>query len=128
MARLTSHPGRTLLLATTILSAGVALDACGTSGAVAQAREACVYVHRALRDYRASQEAALPSSQRAALASRAVATLLRGTPYAASATSIDGGWNPLMTTINEGERVPLRYLVASLTHLCAIADSPTPVL
>jgi uncharacterized protein YqgV (UPF0045/DUF77 family) len=53
---------------------------------------------------------------------------LKATPSAAAATSIDGTWNPLMTTINEAERVPIKDLVASLTRLCRVADSPTPYL
>ncbi|MGC8498363.1 MAG: hypothetical protein ACP5OV_02540 [Acidimicrobiales bacterium] len=127
MAGLTRLATRPLLLVA-ILGSGLGLSACGTSSAVGQARTACGYVGHALREYRQSQQVSTPSAARAALASRAVATLLEATPYAAAATSADGGWNPLMTTINEAERVPLRYLVASLTDLCAIADSPNPYL
>ncbi len=54
--------------------------------------------------------------------------LLKATPGAAAATSIDGSWNALMTTINEAERVPLNDLVPSLTRLCKVADSSTPYL
>ncbi len=54
--------------------------------------------------------------------------LLKATPAAADATSIDGSWNALMTTINESERVPLQNLVPSLTRLCKVADSSTPYL
>jgi hypothetical protein len=43
---------------------------------------------------------------------------LKATQPAADATSIDGSWNALMTTINESERVPLRNLVPALTRLC----------
>ena len=57
-----------------------------------------------------------------------MSALLKATPAAAAATSIDGSWNPLMTTINEAERVPLQDLVASLTRLCQVADSSTPYL
>lgn len=54
--------------------------------------------------------------------------LLKATPKAADATSIDGSWNALMTTINESERVPLKDLVPSLTRLCQVADSSSPYL
>ena len=47
---------------------------------------------------------------------------------AAAATSLDGSWNPLMTTINEAERVPIIHLEKSLTRLCKVADSSTPYL
>ncbi|NNN01695.1 MAG: hypothetical protein HKL86_07695 [Acidimicrobiaceae bacterium] len=54
--------------------------------------------------------------------------LLKATPAAAAATSADGSWNPLMTTINEAERVPLAQLVPALTRLCQVANSSTPYL
>jgi len=57
-----------------------------------------------------------------------MSTLLRATPAAAAATSLDGSWNPLMTTINEAERVPLKNLIPSLTRLCQVANSSTPYL
>ncbi len=70
----------------------------------------------------------LSSGQVSILNAKAVSELLKATPLAAAATSIDGTWNPLMTTINEAERVPLSNLVASLTRLCKVADSSTPYL
>ena len=124
MARL----GRAALLAVTLLTAALGLSACGTGGAVADARASCVYVHRALALEARSRAPGLPKARRAYLASWAVAVLLKGTPAAAQATSADGSWNPLMTTINEAERVPLENLVATLTRMCAIADSSTPYL
>ena len=54
--------------------------------------------------------------------------LLKATQSAADATSIDGSWNALMTTINEAERVPLTNLVPALSRLCKVADSSTPYL
>jgi hypothetical protein len=60
------------------------------------------------------------------LEGQAETALLRATPDAAAATSADGQWNALMTTINEGERVPLTDLTASLTNLCQVADSSSP--
>ena len=41
--------------------------------------------------------------------------LLKATPSAAAATSADGSWNPLMTTINEAERVPMNIDPAQAT-------------
>jgi hypothetical protein len=70
----------------------------------------------------------MSATRRSTLQSDAMSALLKATPAAAAATSIDGSWNPLMTTINEAERVPLQDLVASLTRLCKVADSSTPYL
>lgn len=124
MARL----ARSLTSALVILVAGVTLSSCGVGAAVSQARLACVNVNHALRLQSASEASTLSPAQRAQLQARAMAELLKATPAAAAATSIDGSWNPLMTTINEAERVPLSDLVPSLTRLCQVANSTTPYL
>ncbi len=124
MARL----GRTASISAAVLDAALGLSACGTGGAVGDARASCVYVHRALALQARSHAPGLSGARRAALQARAVAVLLKGTPAAARATSSDGSWNPLMTTINEAERVPLEDLVATLTRMCSIANSSTPYL
>ncbi len=111
-----------------VATSALALSSCGTSGAVSQARIACRYVDQSLAIYRQSTRPGVTASARTILQSNALAVLLRATPYAASATSSDGGWNPLMTTINEAERVPIANLIPSLTNLCRIAQSSTPYL
>jgi hypothetical protein len=87
-----------------------------------------VLVKRAISLQLQSEAPHLTSSRRASLEGRAMSELLRATPKAADATSIDGSWNALMTTINESERVPLKNLVPSLTRLCQVADSSSPYL
>jgi len=106
----------------------VSLASCGTGSAIADARHSCVDVKLALAIERQSQQPGLSASRRNTLQDNALSELLRATPSAAAATSIDGSWNPLMTTINEAERVPIANLVASLTRLCKVADSSTPYL
>ena len=124
MARLTPTAGR---LAALVL-AGVTLSSCGVSSAVNQARASCHYVTAALKLQRQSLSPGLNAAQRNALQANALSELLKATPAAAAATSSDGSWNPLMTTINEAERVPLVDLVPALTKLCQIANSATPYL
>jgi hypothetical protein len=104
------------------------LASCGTGGATSDARHSCVYVKNALALEAQSQQSGLTSARRNELESDAISELLKATPSAAAATSIDGSWNPLMTTINEAERVPIPDLTASLTRLCRIADSQTPYI
>ncbi len=123
MARL-----RVLLVVGAVAVASLSLSACGTGGAVASARAACTYVHRAISLEREAQSPGITSARAATLHARAVATLIAGTADAAAATSADGSWNPLMTTINEAERVPFANLVPALTRLCQVADSSTPYL
>jgi hypothetical protein len=95
---------------------------------VADVRHSCVDVKRALVIEQQSELPGLSGAQRTHLQARALSRLLKATPSAAAATSLDGSWNPLMTTINEAERVPMSHLVASLTRLCNVADSSTPYL
>jgi len=115
-------------LAIPLLVAGLVLSSCGTGGAVAEARASCVFVGRALHLQAQSEAPGLTSSQRATLQANAMSELLKGTQAAANATSIDGSWNPLQTTISEAERVPLHDLVPALTRLCKVANSSSPYL
>ena len=124
MARL----ARRFALLVAVVVASVTLSACGAGGAVADARASCRYVTHALALERRSHQPGLSPSEKAVLAANAMSELLKATPKASEATSIDGSWNPLMTTINEAERVPLANLVASLTRLCKVANSSTPYL
>jgi len=119
---------RVLGSTTALVLASAVLSSCGSNGALADARASCVLVKRALVIQSQSEAPTLSAARRSALEGRAMSELLKATPAAADATSLDGGWNPLMTTINESERVPLKDLVPSLTRLCAIADSSTPSL
>jgi hypothetical protein len=124
VARLTRFAG---VLATLSIS-GVLLASCGTASATSDVRQSCVFVKHALSLETKSQATGLSAARRNELESDALSELLKATPSAAAATSIDGSWNPLMTTINEAERVPIPDLTASLTHLCRIADSQTPYI
>lgn len=85
-------------------------------------------VKRAIAIQTQSEAPNLTANRRAALEGRAMSELLKATPSAADATSLDGSWNALMTTINESERVPLKELIPSLTRLCKVADSSSPYL
>ncbi len=124
MARITPR----LYLFVPLLAAGLVLSACGNGGAVSDARASCRSVHAALALQKQSEQSGLTSAQQSRLQSQALSELLKATQPAADATSLDGSWNPLMTTINEAERVPLDNLVPALTRLCRVADSTSPYL
>lgn len=111
-----------------LLVAGVVLSSCGSGGAVSDARTSCKSVRAALALEKQSEQAGLTSAQQSKLQAQAMSDLLKATQPAADATSLDGSWNPLMTTINEAERVPLSNLVPALTRLCKVADSTSPYL
>lgn len=93
---------------------------------MADARLACHSVSAAVSLERRSEAPGLDVGARNRLAARAMATLLKATQPAAEATSLDGSWNPLMTTINESERVPFVDVEPALTRLCQVADSSSP--
>ncbi len=124
MARLV----RPIALVLTLAIGGLSLSACGSNGAVADARRACQNVAAALRLQHQSEKLGITAAQRAHLQQRALSVLLAATSAAAAATSVDGSWNPLMTTIGEAQRVPIVNLKASLTRLCQVANSSTPYL
>jgi len=119
---------RSLVVVSLLVVTSVALSSCGTGGAVADARISCRSVDKALVLEAQSHQAGLSTARRAQLQAGALSQLLKATPSAAAATSIDGSWNPLMTTINEAERVPIPELVPSLRRLCRVANSATPYL
>jgi len=116
------------ILLVPLLAAGIVLSSCGGSGAVADARTSCRSVKAALELEKQSEQSGLTSSLKSRLQARAMSELLKATQPAANATSLDGSWNPLMTTINEAERVPLSNLIPALTRLCRVADSTSPYL
>jgi hypothetical protein len=110
----------------TLFLAGTLLAGCGTSAGVAEARHACSYVAQALKlEQRAKS---LSGSAQAQMQSDAMATLIRGNSYAARATSADGQWNALQTTIGEAQRVPISDLAPSLRRICQVANSASPYL
>ena len=119
---------RRFVVAVPLLTAGIVLSSCGSGGAVSDARASCRSVHAALVVEKKSQQPGLTSSQQSQFQAQAMSDLLKATQPAADATSLDGSWNPLMTTINEAERVPLQNLVPALTRLCKVADSTSPYL
>jgi hypothetical protein len=124
VARLARFAG---VLATLTVSSAL-LASCGNASATSDVRHSCVYVKHALSIEAHSQQPGLTSQRRNELENDAISELLKATPSAAAATSIDGSWGPLMTTINEAERVPISNLAAALTRLCRIADSQTPYI
>ena len=119
---------KSISLASAILVAGLTLSACGSGAAVANARLACKQVAVALATQKKSEVPGLSTAQVDTLQSLALAQLQKASSFAATATTSDGSWNTLQTAINESNRVPLKYLTASLTRLCQVANSDTPYI
>jgi hypothetical protein len=122
VARLTRFAG----IAGSLFLAGVLLSSCGEGGAVTDARTSCRFVHKAIALQDQSNAAGVSASRKAQLQADALSELLKGTQSAANATSADGSWNVLQTTINEAERVPLTNLIPALQNICKVANSSSP--
>lgn len=96
--------------------------ACGTSDALALARQACGHVQRSISLYQASQSAGTPAA-RQQQAAAALAELRQALPLAATAAGESAQWQALMTTLTESSRVPESDLVSALQQQCADASA-----
>jgi len=85
-------------------------------------------VASAIRLQDESDAATATSAEVTRLRARALGEILKATSYAAQATSSDGSWNPLMTTLGEAQRVPLEKLFPALKRICSVANSNEPYL
>ena len=121
-------PIRRLALAAALLALAGSTAACGSSAALGQAKSACVNINRSLATLKASAAPGLTPAASAALVAKAQSQLLAALPAASRATSADGSFNSLMTTIQEADRVPEGLLVDSLSRQCQVVFSNTPYL
>jgi hypothetical protein len=106
----------------------LAASACSNSAAIGSARAACGHIDASLRTYAKATAAGVTPQAATTLMSKAQSQLLAALPDAANATSIDGSYNSLMTTIQEADRVPEGLLVPSLRRQCQIVTSNSPYL
>jgi hypothetical protein len=89
----------------------------------ALAQQACVHVNRSVTEWVNSERVGTPATTVATLQLRAEQQLRLALPLAAAATSDDGSWNSLMTTISEIETVDEGHLVPALRAQCVLANS-----
>lgn len=118
---------RATLTALAVTLAALFASACGQQTGLDLAREACNHVHASISAY----DEALHAQNRAEAdrdLNRATNDLQSAEPLAAEATSADGQWNALMTTLNELGQVDEGHLLVALRAQCAVADSNQPEL
>lgn len=94
---------------------------CGAS-ALSQAKQACSLVHESIQAYEAGTRAPLGSAEGRRDLTKATAELQAAEPIAASATSSDGQWNALMTTLNEVGQVSEGHLISALRAQCTAVE------
>jgi hypothetical protein len=118
---------RATLPALAVMLAALLVSACSQQSGLDLAREACSHVHASIRAF----DAALHAKSRAEAErdlNTATNDLQTAEPLAAQATSADGQWNALMTTLNELGQVDEGHLLVALRAQCAVADSNQPEL
>lgn len=116
---------RALVLPAAITVSSIGFSACSSQSGTALAREACAKVHSSIVAYEASRSASNPATKSRDLQT-ATNDLTQAEPLAAAATSSDGQWNALMTTLNEMGQVDEAHLIAALRAQCAVATSSNP--
>lgn len=102
-------------------SLALLLCSCGNS-ALSQAKQACSLVHLSIQAYEAGTQAPLGSAIRQHDLKNAAFDLQEAEPIAASATSANGQWNALMTTLNEVGQVSEGHLISALSAQCSVAN------
>ena len=125
VARLSQRTRRSLFVLA--LSLPFLAASCGSAAATAEAKQACARIDRSLKTFERAQAATSPALK-AQLTADAQAQLLSSLSLAAQATSSDGSFNALMTTVSEANRVPEQYLVPALRRQCKVIESNTPYL
>ncbi|MGH9045390.1 MAG: hypothetical protein ACRDVP_11275 [Acidimicrobiales bacterium] len=114
------------LVAASVTVSGALMSACGGSSASALAQQACSKVQSSLKAYEASTRTD-DQSLKQRLLHRAEEDLQAAEPLAAAATSADGQWNALMTTLNEAGQVDESHLVAALRAQCqSVSNQANP--
>lgn len=120
---MTRWPAQRIIAAAALAALGATgVAACGTSDALALARQACGHVQRSISLYQAAQSAGSPAAQQQKAAA-ALAELRQALPLAATAAGESAQWQALMTTLTESSRVPESDLVSALQQQCADASA-----
>jgi hypothetical protein len=111
---------------TAFVAAAIALASCG-GGANGDALKACHGVHLALGAYHQAL-AARTSAARAADLSDAEHQISLVQSDAALADSADGGYDALMTLLQQAQELPFRDVAPALAAVCIAVTSPTSTL
>lgn len=105
----------------------IALSACSDQSGLSLAQEACGRVHSSIALYDAGIHATSHATMVRDL-TKANDDLQAAEPLAAAATSANGQWNALMTTLNELGQVDEGHLISALEAQCEVANSNQPGL
>jgi hypothetical protein len=108
-----------------VLALAALLSGCSQQDALGLARQACAHVAKSVRLYDEGLTSPVHATARKEL-QEANDQLQDAEPLAAAATSDNGEWNALMTTLQEIGRVDEAHLLVALKAQCAVANTPGP--
>ena len=108
-----------------VLSLAALVSGCSQQDALGLARQACAHVAKSMRYYDEGSTNPVDASAHHEL-QEANNQLQDAEPLAAAATSDNGQWNALMTTLQEIGRVDEGHLLVALKAQCAVANAPGP--
>ena len=83
------------------------------------AKQSCEHVQTAIGYYE-QETPSLSAAQNASLDLQAQTQLGKALPLAAHAAENAGGWQGLMTTLQESNRVDIKYLIPALSQQCTM--------
>jgi hypothetical protein len=118
-----TRPRRAALSVAALVAGSLGLSACSSSSALDLAQQACAHVHRSIADWQQATAPGVTAARATALKTQASRELRDATPLAAQATSGDGSWNALQTTLLESGTIDEAHLMPSLEAQCAVADT-----
>jgi len=113
MARMNRWPVAVIL----IVVSGFILSGCGRAG-LGEARQACGFVQEGITLFHKSQDSGTSAVDTDHLLRQARSSFIHGEAHAARATSADGRWNALMTTLQLSRHAPVSTVVPTLTRQC----------
>ncbi len=113
MARLSARAVPIALL----LASSLTLAGCGRDG-LGEARRACEITEKGLALIQKAQSPSTSSDQSTLYLRQARSAFIRAEGHAARATSANGRWNALMTSLQLTRRVPVTNMVPTLTRQC----------
>jgi hypothetical protein len=113
MARLNRWPVALVF----VLVSALTLAGCGRDG-LGEARQACGFAQKGLALIEKSQQPGTTPVEADQLIRQARSAFIRGVGHAARATSANGRWNALMTTLQLSRHGSITNVVPTLTRQC----------
>jgi type IV pilus biogenesis protein CpaD/CtpE len=100
-----------------VIVSALTLAGCGRDG-LGEARQACGFAQQGIALIEKSQQPGIAPVEADHLLRQARSAFIRGVGHAARATSANGRWNSLMTTLQLSRHGSVTHVVPTLTRQC----------